>query len=71
MFLNKFGPGIRWELTGVDILNYDAEAAVASVGVRVMTGSPKQTSSASGGLVADTVREQWFLIDGEWWNNAK
>jgi hypothetical protein len=72
MFLNKFGPGIRWELTGVDILNYDAEAAVATVGVRVITESTTAGSPASGsGKVADTVKEQWLLIDGEWWNNAK
>jgi hypothetical protein len=71
MFLNKFGPSIRWELTGVDLLHYDADAAVASVGVRVMTGRATETSQASGGIVADTVQEQWLLIDGEWWNNAK
>ena len=72
MFLNKFGPGMRWELTGIDVLNYDADAAVASVGAGVMTQSTINTSLASeSGLVSDTVNEQWFLIDGEWWNNAK
>jgi hypothetical protein len=72
MYLNKFGHDIRWVLTGVDILNYDAEAAVASVAVRVMSESTKQTTLASGvGLVPNTVDEKWFFIDGEWWNNAK
>jgi len=72
MFLNKFGHGIQWQLTGVDVLNYDAEAAVASVGVRVMSGPTTQTLSVHGsGVIADTVKEQWLLIDGEWWNNAK
>jgi hypothetical protein len=72
MYLNKFGSDIRWELTGVDVLNYDAEVAVASVAVRVMSESTKQTTLASGGgPIADTVKEKWFLIDGEWWNNAK
>ena len=71
MFLNKFGPGIRWELTGIRILHYDASAGIASVGVRVMTGPPEGSSSAPGFSVTDTVKEKWLLIDGEWWNNAK
>ena len=72
MYLNTFGHDIRWVLTGVDILNYDAEAAVASVAVRVMSESTKQTTLASGaGLIPDTVNERWFFIDGEWWNNYK
>lgn len=72
MYLNKFGNDIRWVLTGVDILNYDAEAAVASVAVRVMSESIKPTTPAAGmGLIPDIVKEQWFFIDGEWWNNAK
>jgi len=72
MYLNKFAHDIRWVLTGVDILNYDAEAAVASVAVRVMSESTKQTTLASGiGPIPDVVKEQWFFIDGEWWNNAK
>lgn len=72
MYLNRFAYDIRWELTGVEILNYDSEAAVASVAVRVMSGPAKQTTPASGfGNIANTVMEKWFFIDGEWWNNAK
>ena len=72
MFLNKFGRGVRWELTGIDIIHYDADAAVASVAIGVMSESTKQTAQASGvGPVPDTIKEHWFLIDGEWWNNAK
>ena len=72
MFLNKFGYDVRWELTGVDVLNYDAGAAVASVAVRVMSESAKQTTLASSiGALPDTIREKWFYIDGEWWNSAK
>lgn len=72
MFLNKFSRGVRWELTGVDIIHYDAEASVASVAVRVMSESTKRTSLASSiGPAPNTVKEHWFLIDGEWWNNAK
>lgn len=72
MYLNKFGSDLRWELTGVDVLNYDAESAVASVAVRVMSESTKPTTLAAGaGFFPDTVKEKWFLLDGEWWNNAK
>jgi len=72
MFLNRFAYDIRWQLTGIEILNYDAEAAVASVAVRVMSEPAKQTTSAPGvGRVSDTIKEKWILIDGEWWNNAK
>jgi hypothetical protein len=59
-------------LTGVDVLHYDADAAVASVAVRVMSESTKQTTLASNmGALPDTVSEKWFFIDGEWWSNAK
>jgi len=72
MFLNRFAYDIRWELTGVEILHYDAEAAVASVAVQVMSEPAKQTTSGpGGGKLFTTVKEKWFLIDGEWWNNAK
>jgi len=72
MFLNRFAFDLRWQLTGVEILNYDAEAAVASVAVRVMSEPANETALAPGvGKISNTVKEQWFLIDGEWWNNAK
>jgi len=58
----------RW-LTGVEVLNYDAAAAVASVTARVMSKPLKQTSTASQalGAVPVSVREKWMFIDGEWW----
>ena len=72
MYLNKFGTDIRWELTGADVVNYDAQAAVASVAVRVMSESTKQTTLAAGmGQIPNTVYEKWIFIEGEWWNNAK
>ncbi len=72
MYLNKFGYDIRWVLTGVEVLHYDAGAAVASVAVRVMSESAKQTTRASKmGALPGTVNEKWFYIDGEWWNSAK
>ena len=72
MYLNRFAYDVHWELTGVELLNYDSEAAVASVAVRVMSAPAKQTTPASGfGSISHTIVEKWILIDGEWWNNAK
>jgi hypothetical protein len=73
MFLNNLGYDVNWELTEVEVVNYDARVAVASVVVRVMSEPTKLTSEASiaiGALPA-VVREKWILIDGEWWNSAK
>ena len=72
MFRNKFSYGVEWELTAVNILNYDSRAAVASVAARVMTESTKPTSSALKAMGARPIiiRERWMLIDGEWWHIA-
>jgi hypothetical protein len=63
---------VDWELTGVEVLNYDAVAAVASVAVRVMSEPTKRTSTASFelGAVPVTFHEKWLFIDGEWWHSA-
>ena len=73
LYRYNFSYGVEWELTAVDILNYDARAAVASVGARVMTKPTKPTSAASKaiGALPVTVREKWILIDGVWWHSAK
>ena len=73
MFLNKIGYDVNWELTEVEVVNYDARVAVASVVVRVMSEPTKPTSEASRaiGALPAIVREKWILIDGEWWNSAK
>jgi hypothetical protein len=65
----QFSYAVEWELTGVEVVNYDARAAVASVVVRVMSKPTKLTSKASEalGAVETALREQWILIDGEWW----
>ena len=72
MFVNKFSYAVDWELTGVEVVNYDSRAAVASVVARVMTRSTKLTKyTASGyGVVPRDLREQWILVDGEWWYSA-
>ena len=72
MYARKFSYMVEWELTSVDFLNYDADAAVASVAVRVMSKPTKLTSAASEaiGSVPTRVIENWVLVDGEWWYSA-
>lgn len=72
LYVRGFSYTVEWELTGVEIVNYDGDAAVASVAARVMSKSVKQTSRASRlmGAVPITVSERWMLIDGEWWHSA-
>ncbi len=71
LFVNKFSYAVDWQLTGVEVVNYDADAAVASVAVRVMSKSTKQTAvSAKFGALPSTIRENWVLTDGEWWHSA-
>ena len=72
MYLGNFSYGLDWELTGIEVLNYDGRAAVASVVARVMTKSTKPTSAASKALGSRpiSIRERWMFIDGEWWHIA-
>lgn len=69
LYVLQFSYAVERELTGVEVLNYDAAAAVASVAVRVMSKPVKLTSTASQaiGAVPITVHERWIFIDGEWW----
>jgi hypothetical protein len=72
LYVQKFSYMVEWELTSVSVVHYDADAAVASVAARVMTKPTKQTSTASRaiGAVPITIREQWILIDGQWWHST-
>ena len=72
LYVNKFSYAVDWELTGIEVVNYDAPAAVASVVVRVMSKPTKQTSSASIklGALPTTIGEKWILIDRQWWYSA-
>ena len=72
LYIHKFSYAVNWELTGIEVLNYDAPAAVASVAVRVMSEPTKLTSAASRavGAVPVTIHERWIYIDGEWWYSA-
>lgn len=71
LYVLKFSSLAEWELTGLEYVEYDARAAVASVAVRVMSKPSKQTQTASEyGAVPLTITEKWFLIDGQWWYSA-
>lgn len=72
MYVHNFSYAVDWELTSIDVVNYDADAAVASVAVGVMSQSTKQVSAASRalGAVPITIREKWIFADGEWWHST-
>jgi hypothetical protein len=72
LYTKKFSYAVKWELTGVEIVNYDGDAAVASVVVRVMSEPTKQTSSASValGAIPTTLRERWIFAEEQWWFSA-
>jgi hypothetical protein len=69
MYRNQFSYMVARELTSVEILNYDAPAAVASVAVGVMSRPVKQTSAASAAIGAVPVVsvEQWIFRNKNWW----
>lgn len=72
MYERKFSYLVEWQLTSVEFLHYDADAAVASVAVRVMSRPAKLTSAASEAIGAVPTRfvEQWILSDDQWWYSA-
>ena len=72
MYVHNFSYAVDWELTSIDVVTYDAVAAVASVAVGVMSQSTKQVSAASRalGAVPITIREKWIFADGEWWHST-
>jgi hypothetical protein len=72
LFIRKYSYVLNWELTSIEVVNYDADAAVASVAVRVMSEPVKHTSSASKAIGATpyTFSERWIYAEGEWWHSA-
>ena len=72
MYVHNFSYAVQWELTSVEVVDYDADAAVASVAAGVMSMPTKQTSSASRalGAVPVTIHEKWIFTDGEWWHST-
>jgi hypothetical protein len=72
LYAKKFSYAVTWELTEVEIVNYDSAAAVASVVARVMSEPTKHTSSASVaiGAIPNNLRERWIFAEGQWWYSA-
>lgn len=72
LYVLQFSYAVERELTGIEVLNYDASAAVASVAARVMSKPTKLTSTASkaAGAIPVTIREKWIFTEGEWWYSA-
>ena len=72
-YVKNFSYAVEWELTDVEIVNYDGDAAVASVVVRVMSKPTKQTSVASVvvGATHSILSERWIFTEGQWWFSAK
>ena len=72
LYVKKFSYTADWELTGVEVTNYDPSAAVASVVVGVMSRPTKLTSEAARaiGPMPRKLIEKWILIDDEWWFSA-
>ena len=68
-YYKNFHGLLQLELTGVQLLAYDARAAVASVAVRVMI-SPRPGAPAASlalGKSPTTIDETWKLVDGNWY----
>ena len=68
-YYKNFHGLLELELTGVQLLAYDARAAVASVAVRVMI-SPRPGAPAASlalGKSPTTIDETWKLVDGNWY----
>ena len=69
MYEKRFVSMLERRLTGVKLVAYDSDAAVASVEVGVMSRPSKFTSSASRaiGSLPSAIGESWIWLDGEWW----
>ena len=69
MYLNRYISQSDRVLTGVKLVAYDRDAAVASVRVGVMSRPLKNTSSASRAIAVTprTFDEAWLWNGGKWW----
>ena len=69
MYVNRYFSQTERILTGVNLVAYDRDAAVASVRVGVMSGPLKNTPSASRGIAVTplSLDEAWLQSDGKWW----
>ena len=69
MYVNRYFSQTERILTGVNLVAYDRDAAVASVRVGVMSGPLKNTPSASRGIAVTplSLDEAWLRSGGKWW----
>ncbi|MDA8827316.1 hypothetical protein N9N82_08165 [Luminiphilus sp.] len=69
MYGNRYFSELERVLTGVKVVAYDRNAAVASVMVGVMSSSSTDASSASRAfsVTPSTLSESWIQYRGEWW----
>ena len=72
LYAKKFSYAVELQLTGVEVVNYDSDAAVASVVVRVMSKPTLQTSTASRliGATPRSLGEKWVFSQDQWWFSA-
>ena len=69
MYRSRYFSELERVLTGVKVVAYDRNAAVASVMVGVMSSSSTDASSASRAfsVTPSTLSESWIQVRGEWW----
>jgi len=69
MYENRYFGELERRLTGVKVVAYDSQAAVASVRVGVMSRPSDDTLSASRAIavVPTNLTESWIWAEGEWW----
>ena len=69
MYRNRYLSELERRLTGVKLVAYDRDAAVASVRVGVMSRPLKDTSSASRAVAVTpaNLSEAWLWNGGKWW----
>lgn len=70
LYVQRFSHTLDRELTGVEILHYDSQAAVATVAVRLLTKPARKgdtTAIGDAAVAPASVVESWILIDGKWW----
>ena len=69
MYRNRYFSELDRVLTGVKVVAYDRNAAVASVRVGVMSMPLKTTSSASRAITVSpiVISEAWLWGKGDWW----
>jgi hypothetical protein len=69
MYRNRYFSNLERVLTGVKVVAYDRDAAVASVRVGVMSSSLKSTPSAlrASMVTPATLDEAWLWEGSAWW----